>query len=235
MNSFRMVASNNDSRDKADETQQVFASPSGETASCDRAAHPCAARPDSVANTSCISSALTNSADNSPPSTVHPIGPNTNALRQLVPQVADRLKSLGLILATAESCTGGGLSYWLTSLPGSSDWFDRGFVTYSNAAKIDMLGVSPITLDTHGAVSLETAKEMAEGVLQHSKASVSISITGIAGPDGGTTEKPVGTVWIAWGKKGAATTVKHHLFTGDRQAIRLEAMVTALSGLLVLL
>lgn len=222
-------------RDRADESQGMVATLSGETASCDRAAHPCAARPDSLATIPYTSSALTNSADNPPVSTVHPIGPNTNALRQLVPKVADRLKASGLILATAESCTGGGLSYWLTSLPGSSDWFDRGFVTYSNAAKIDMLGVNPTTLDTHGAVSGETAKEMAEGVLKHSGASVSISITGIAGPDGGSAEKPVGTVWIGWGKKGDATTVKHHLFTGDRQAIRLEAMVVALSVLLSLL
>lgn len=162
-------------------------------------------------------------------STVHPIGPNTNALRQLVPQVAERLKAKGLMLATAESCTGGGLSYWLTSLPGSSAWFDRGFVTYSNAAKMDMLGVNALTLDTHGAVSEAAAREMAEGALRKSRANFSIAITGIAGPDGGTPDKPLGTVWIAWGKRGGETIVKHHLFTGDRQGVRLEAMVAALS------
>lgn len=157
-----------------------------------------------------------------------------NALRILVPDVADALKEHKLTLSTAESCTGGGLSYWLTSIPGSSDWFERGFVTYSNQAKIQMLGVKPSTLDQWGAVSEQTAKEMAEGALQHSGTDLSIAITGIAGPDGGSAAKPVGTVWIAWGRRGADTLAEHTIFTGDRQAIRMASMVKALEKLLVL-
>jgi nicotinamide-nucleotide amidase len=154
-----------------------------------------------------------------------------DTLKSLVIKTADELKTRNLSLATAESCTGGGLSYWLTSVPGSSDWFERGFVTYSNVAKTDMLDVSMQTLNDFGAVSEETARTMAEGALRHSAADLSIAITGIAGPDGGSIEKPVGTVWIAWAGKNFNTIAQLYVFTGDRQAIRIAAMVQALEGL----
>src|SRR3990167_3251020 len=118
----------------------------------------------------------------------------TDAIAKLAIATGIALKKHHLTLATAESCTGGGLSYWLTSVPHSSQWFERGFITYSNAAKIELLQVNPATLETFGAVSEPTAREMAEGALKHSQAKLSIAITGTAGPDGGTALKPVGTV-----------------------------------------
>jgi nicotinamide-nucleotide amidase len=156
-----------------------------------------------------------------------------DTLKTLVLKTAEELKAHKLTVATAESCTGGGLSYWLTSVPGSSDWFERGFVTYSNAAKTEMLGVNANTINQYGAVSEETAREMAEGILHHSPADLGIAITGIAGPDGGSAEKPVGTVWIAWSRKNFNTRAQAFVFTGDRQAVRLAAMIQALEGLLV--
>ena len=156
-------------------------------------------------------------------------------LKELVLEVSDTLKQHRLKLTTAESCTGGGLSYWLTSVPGSSVWFERGFVTYSNAAKNEMLGVSFQILEEFGAVSEETARAMAKGALQFSSADFSIAITGIAGPDGGSPEKPVGTVWIAWAGKDFNIMTQVFVFRGDRQAIRLAAMVKAVEGLLSLL
>jgi len=156
-------------------------------------------------------------------------------IKNLVLQTAAELKTRGLTLATAESCTGGGLSYWLTSVPGSSDWFERGFVTYSNDAKIDMLGVKAETLKNYGAVSEETALEMAEGIKRYSRADIGIAITGIAGPDGGSPEKPVGTVWIAYGGKHFKTIAQHYVFMGDRQAVRLASIAKAMEELLVLI
>jgi nicotinamide-nucleotide amidase len=153
-------------------------------------------------------------------------------LRLLIPKVASTLTQQHDILTTAESCTGGGLSYWLTSIPGSSIWFDRGFVTYSNQAKMDLLNVQAKSLQTDGAVSEVVAIEMAEGALQNSTANLSLSITGIAGPDGGSDEKPVGTVWISCSKKNMKTETQHFIFTGDRQHIRLQAIVAALELLL---
>jgi len=158
----------------------------------------------------------------------------TITIEKLAIETGKLLQDRGLKLATAESCTGGGLSYWLTSVPGSSDWFERGFVTYSNNAKIEVLGVSPETLDQFGAVSEEVANEMADGALNFSQADISIAITGIAGPDGGTTEKPVGTVWLAWSHSMTTLTKDYH-FTGDRQSIRQQAMEQALSVLLAIL
>jgi len=134
-------------------------------------------------------------------------------------------------LVTAESCTGGGVAYHLTDLPGSSAWFERGFVTYSNAAKEELLGVQPATLQQFGAVSEQTAQEMAEGALKHSRADFSIAITGIAGPDGGTKEKPVGTVWFAWASRRKKTQTYLCLLEGDRQAIREEAVKVSLEKL----
>jgi nicotinamide-nucleotide amidase len=149
-------------------------------------------------------------------------------LEKLVTVLGQQLKRQGLRLATAESCTGGGLSYWITSVPGSSDWFERGFVTYSNAAKIEMLGVNSDILKKYGAVSAEVAREMAEGVLAHSPADISIAITGIAGPTGGSIEKPVGTVYIAWAKRDDITQTEMAVYSGDRQAIRHQAIQQAL-------
>ena len=156
-------------------------------------------------------------------------------LEKLVTDVSAALKKRGLKLVTAESCTGGGLSYWLTSLPGSSEVFDRGYVAYSNPSKVESLSVSPITIDHHGAVSEDTVCEMAEGALHKSHADVSIAITGIAGPDGGTPDKPVGTVWIAWAWNDKPTVAKVNIYPGNREEVRNGAMITALEELLWML
>ncbi len=137
-----------------------------------------------------------------------------------------------LVVATAESCTGGWIAQVITHTPGSSAWFDRGFVTYANAAKTDMLGVRTDTIERFGAVSLETAAEMASGALMHSNATISLAITGIAGPTGGSPEKPVGTVCFAWCLRGCAPSSERRLFSGDREAIRRQAVVFALTGLI---
>lgn len=138
-------------------------------------------------------------------------------------------------LVTAESCTGGGVAYHLTDLPGSSAWFERGFVTYSNASKEELLGVQPATLQQFGAVSEQTAQEMAEGALKHSQADFSLAITGIAGPDGGTIEKPVGTVWFAWASRHKQTQTHLYLLEGDRQTIREKAIKISLEKLYMFL
>lgn len=134
------------------------------------------------------------------------------------------------LLSTAESCTGGGVAQVITAVAGSSAWFDRGFVTYSNAAKQEMLGVSATTLATHGAVSEATVLEMAQGALRHSHAQVSLAISGVAGPSGGSVEKPVGTVWIGWALP-ERLFANQFLFTGDRTAIRQQAVYAALAQL----
>ena len=156
----------------------------------------------------------------------------THQLEKLAIAVGQALNIQHLKLATAESCTGGGLSYWITHVPGSSAWFERGFVTYSDAAKSEMLGVNPQTIATFGAVSKETAIEMATGALQKSKADISIAITGIAGPNGGSQDKPVGTVWIAIAKRKYPTDAQSILFAGDRQLVRERTIVCALEKLL---
>lgn len=138
----------------------------------------------------------------------------------------------GLVVATAESCTGGWVAQVITHIPGSSAWFERGFVTYANAAKTDMLGVRSITIETHGAVSIETAGEMAAGALRNSNATISLAITGIAGPTGGSPEKPVGTVCFGWCVKDRVPSCERRLFAGDREAIRRQAVIHALSGLI---
>lgn len=152
-------------------------------------------------------------------------------LETLTRSIAQALQARGEMLATAESCTGGSVAAALTELPGSSAWFERGFVTYANAAKIDLLGVSPATLTEHGAVSEATARAMAEGALQHSPADWSLAITGIAGPGGGSDDKPVGTVWFAWSWRHGATTSARHCFAGTRSAVRQQAVITALETL----
>ncbi len=152
-------------------------------------------------------------------------------LFELAEQVGHILKVRRKTIATAESCTGGGIAQAITEVPGSSVWFDRGFVTYSNAAKVQMLGVNPHTLEHYGAVSAETAAEMAAGALARSDADVAVAVTGIAGPDGETPDKPIGTVFIAWvHKNGEAKTVKKK-FAGNRRQIREQTVKSALEGI----
>ncbi|MBP6637162.1 MAG: nicotinamide-nucleotide amidohydrolase family protein [Sulfuritalea sp.] len=138
-----------------------------------------------------------------------------------------------LLIATAESCTGGWAAQVITHTAGSSAWFERGFVTYANEAKVEMLGVRPETLAGFGAVSPETAAEMAGGALKNSSALISLAITGIAGPTGGSPGKPVGTVCFAWCRADAAAETETQVFSGDREAIRRQAVVHALRGLLL--
>lgn len=144
------------------------------------------------------------------------------------------LKEKGWMLALAESCTGGWASECVTAVPGSSVWFDCGFVTYSNTAKQEQLGVSELTLELHGAVSEHTALEMALGALHQSHADITAAITGIAGPDGGTAEKPVGTVCFAWATAEGISESITLCFEGDREAVRRESVKTVLEGLLQL-
>lgn len=152
-------------------------------------------------------------------------------LLELAEQLGDTLKQAGLSLATAESCTGGGLAQTLTAIPGSSQWFERGFVSYSNLAKREMLGVKTDTLARHGAVSEPVARAMAEGALTHSHADLAVSITGIAGPGGGTQDKPVGTVCFAWARRKGDTRSRVLHFPGDRTAVRRQSMAAAMQGL----
>jgi nicotinamide-nucleotide amidase len=146
-------------------------------------------------------------------------------------ELAQRLQHLHWMLATAESCTGGMMASHCTDLAGSSAWFDRGFVTYSNSAKTDMLGVSAELIDTYGAVSEPVAKAMALGAHDRSLAKASVAVTGVAGPGGGSLEKPVGTVWIAWCVEGSVDAERHQ-FTGDRASIREATTRCALQGVL---
>ena len=142
-----------------------------------------------------------------------------------------RLQAAKAVLVTAESCTGGWATQVVTSVAGSSAWFDRGFVTYSNTAKQELLGMYAETLRQHGAVSEETAREMALGALARSQGTVALSVTGVAGPGGGTRDKPVGTVCFAWalGKQVHSET---RLFSGDRESVRKQSVVRALEGVL---
>ena len=155
-----------------------------------------------------------------------------DALEALAARVGERLKQQGRMLATAESCTGGWVAQAVTSVSGSSDWFDRGFVTYSNDAKRDMLGVSAETLAARGAVSEETAREMAAGALGRSRASAALAITGVAGPTGGTPDKPVGMVCFAWALRGGAVESETRRFEGDREAVRRQSVQHSLQGLI---
>ena len=138
----------------------------------------------------------------------------------------------GLAVATAESCTGGLIAGAITDVPGSSAWFERGFVTYSNAAKTEMLGVRPGTLEAQGAVSEATAAEMAAGALARSRAGLAVAVTGIAGPDGGSEAKPVGTVSFGWARRAGAVDTQTCRFDGDRAAVRAATVDAALRGLL---
>lgn len=146
---------------------------------------------------------------------------------ELVAKLFAKLKTKGWMLATAESCTGGLIAARITEVAGSSAYFDRGFVTYSNDAKTRQLGVPAVLIDTHGAVSKEVAEAMAKGTLEHSEADIAISVTGIAGPTGGTPEKPVGLVYIGIATWDGARVYEHR-FSGDRAAIRAQTVAHAL-------
>ena len=150
----------------------------------------------------------------------------------IVKQLAEALIRENKTLTVAESCTGGWIAKCLTDLAGSSAWFERGFVTYSNLAKQEMLGVLKQTLDSYGAVSKETVIEMASGALKNSHADVSLAVSGIAGPEGGTAEKPVGLVWFAWASQSTEVQCAQKLFKGDRNSVREQAALFALKGVL---
>jgi nicotinamide-nucleotide amidase len=146
--------------------------------------------------------------------------------------LGERMRARGWLCATAESCTGGRVAGAITDIAGSSEWFERGFVTYSNEAKIEQLGVPAALLARHGAVSEATARAMAEGALAHSRADVAVAVTGVAGPGGGTPDKPVGLVCFAWATRRSAATSVTHRFAGDRAAVRQASVIVALEGLL---
>lgn len=156
-------------------------------------------------------------------------------LYQLSEQVGQRLLAGNLFLVTAESCTGGWVSQCVTDIAGSSQWFDRGFVTYTNQSKKDMLGVSEQTLSRFGAVSEQTVVEMVQGALKNSQADVAVAVSGIAGPGGGSVEKPVGLVWHAWSTRNSQPVTQSEHYLGSRQQVRAQAVETALNGILRLL
>jgi nicotinamide-nucleotide amidase len=157
--------------------------------------------------------------------------PTDDLLHQAAAEIGQLLLSRRMKLAAAESCTGGWLSKTITEINGCSDWFDCSFVAYSYEAKESMLGVSRVTLEEHGAVSQETVVEMVRGALSKSRANIAVAITGIAGPSGGTPGKPVGTVWLAWGRghHPPVTEVVH--LSGDREAVRRQTVGAAIAGL----
>lgn len=164
------------------------------------------------------------------------MGGDTEAsLEQLAARVGEALSARGWLLATAESCTGGWAATVITAVAGSSGWFERGFVTYSNQAKQELLGVDADTLAAHGAVSEAVVEEMARGALAASRAQASLAVSGVAGPGGGTPAKPVGTVCLAWSLRDGETRSRRVHCPGDRRAVRREAVRLALEGLLSML
>ncbi len=158
--------------------------------------------------------------------------PDDAALRDLAIELGDVMRARHQTLVTGESCTGGWIAKTVTDVPGCSDWFDCGMAAYSYEAKQAMLGVRPETLMEHGAVSQETCIEMVSGALIHSGASIAVAVTGIAGPTGGTADKPVGTVWIGWKRRGGYPVAHVFHFDGDREAVRRQTVATALRGLM---
>jgi len=156
-------------------------------------------------------------------------------MKNLAQKVGETLLQKGIKLATAESCTGGWVAQAVTAVPGSSGWFDCGFVSYSNTAKQKMLGVDLDVLERNGAVSESVVAQMAEGALHNSEADIAVAISGIAGPEGGTEDRPVGTVWLAWAITGHPTVTCLSFFNGDRDAIRQQAVEQALEGILAYL
>jgi nicotinamide-nucleotide amidase len=153
------------------------------------------------------------------------------ALHRLAEQLGEAARNHHHRLVTAESCTGGWIAKTLTDIPGSSEWFECGLAAYSYEAKQALLGVRPETLQHHGAVSRETVIEMVSGALVHSGASLAVAVTGIAGPGGGTDDKPVGTVWIAWKRRGGYPHAEVFQFDGDREAVRRQTVAAALRGM----
>ncbi len=154
------------------------------------------------------------------------------ALATLATLAGARLKARGLKLAAAESCTGGWIAMAITAVAGSSQWFERGFVTYSNEAKHEMLGVAQATLDAQGAVSEASAREMAQGAVAHSRAQIAVAVTGIAGPGGGSAAKPVGTVCFAWAGPDTRLRSETRLFQGSREQVRRQTVIAALQGII---
>lgn len=157
--------------------------------------------------------------------------PTDRELSVVADGVGARLRAARLTLVTAESCTGGWIAKVVTDIAGSSEWFDCGLATYSYEAKQALLGVRPETLEAHGAVSRETVLEMVSGALSHSGAGIAVAVTGIAGPGGGTDDKPVGTVWISWKRRGGYPDAQAFHFDGDREAVRRRTVAAALEGL----
>jgi nicotinamide-nucleotide amidase len=157
--------------------------------------------------------------------------PDDKALDTLARRLGERLLAAGRMAATAESCTGGWIAKVVTDIAGSSAWFDRGFVTYTNEAKQDLLGVRADTLAVYGAVSEASVREMVAGALARSRADVAVAVSGIAGPGGGSPDKPVGTVWLAWGTRGGLARAERCRFDGDREAVRRQAVARALQGM----
>jgi nicotinamide-nucleotide amidase len=164
----------------------------------------------------------------------HPTSLSDLDVSALVLQLADLLPQKGWMMATAESCTGGLIAGACTDLAGSSVWFERGFVTYSNEAKSELLGVDAALIEAHGAVSEPVARAMAEGAVARSRAQVSVAVTGVAGPSGGSADKPVGTVWFGWSVDGRTRTERRR-FDGDRAAVRAATVHYALQTLVELL
>jgi nicotinamide-nucleotide amidase len=158
--------------------------------------------------------------------------PDDAELQTLAVQLGERLTAAGMQLAVAESCTGGWVAKVVTDIVGSSRWFDRGFVTYTNESKEELLGVPAGTLAAEGAVSAATAAAMARGALARSRAQLSCAISGIAGPGGATPAKPVGLVWFAWGRRDGTVHTEQRIFAGDRESVRRQAVAQALRGLI---
>lgn len=158
--------------------------------------------------------------------------PSDDTLRRLAEDLGKAAQSHHLSVVTAESCTGGWIAKTLTDVAGSSAWFDCGMAVYSYEAKQALLGVNPHTLEQHGAVSRETVVEMVSGALVHSAASLAVAVTGIAGPGGGTADKPVGTVWLAWKRRGGYPHAAVFHFDGDRESVRRQTVAAALRGLI---
>ena len=153
-------------------------------------------------------------------------------VQELVQLLGKKLTQAGLVVATAESCTGGGVAYAITEISGSSLWFDRSFVTYSNDAKMQMLEVDKGLIDKFGAVSEQVVKQMANHAVKYSEADISVAISGIAGPGGGSVEKPVGTVCFSWYNAHGGEKTETYIFVGDRSEVRTQAIRLALSGLI---
>lgn len=163
------------------------------------------------------------------------MSPSEQELRDLAEQLGECLTARGLKLASAESCTGGWLAKIITDIPGSSAWFTGSVVSYSNAAKQSLLGVNADTLAEFGAVSGETVLEMSDGLFSRTDADVAVSISGIAGPDGGSDDKPVGLVWLSWGKRDKSVFANPFNFDGNREEVRKQSIKQALNKLLDLL